>query len=977
MDRISAARMALRGGIALASIAASFTLAAGVSAQGVQRAQIHLPRQPLAAAISKLAATTGTTIIADSTLIGDRNAPAVDGLYSVEQVLDALLRGTGLQYVAVEGGGFVIRVGEPRGQAEAGADVVVTGTRIRGAAPAGEHVIAFDRKDIDQSGYATTQQIIQSLPQNFGGGPNEATFGFTIRNNANANFGSGSSVNLRGLGTTSTLTLIDGNRSALGGVAGMFVDLSLIPSSAIERIEVLPDGASAIYGSDAVAGVVNVRLRNDFRGAETRARFGVADGFNEWQASQLVGVGWGSGGITLGYEYYHRDNLAAADRRYATEDLRPFGGPDYRKNFSNPGTIIAANGAIFGIPDGQDGRNLTAAQLIAGKPNLADGRANTDILPNQDRHSVFASLTQSLTSWLRFTAQGFFADRQSIRRYLPDNYGYVVVPTSNPFYVDPIGTRQPVTVNYSFEKDFGPETFREAVRAWSGTAGLEATIGRWRAELRGSYGYQHENSLETNTPNYYYLAQALTDTNPATAYNLFGDGSFTPRATIDRVRGWYDSRGYSRVRTGGLKLDGPLFRLPGGDARMAIGGEVRGESYNAAATSFLFSAAPTNAGSAGFPISRTVSAGYAELSLPLVAAEQHIPLVEALDVAIAGRVEHYSDFGTTANPRVGVTWKLGGGVSLRGTWGTSFRAPSFADVRTGYGTALYLPVPVANPGSPTGRSNVLALIGANPDVGPEKATTWMIGATLAPERAPGLRFDLGYFDIRYRDRIGDLGTDYMSFLANRPLYQALITDNPSAAMLASYYGNQNFRNPFGIPASAITAIVDGRTRNLSALHMNGLDFDLGYSATIGGAAVSTGVSGTWIFHARQRITPTAPVNDVISTIGNPVDLRLRGRLILSKGRWSAAGFVNFVDSYRNTAVIPAQPVASWTTVDLQVGYDFDRIVRGTRLSLSVTNLFNRQPPYVDNASVYSASGFDPENASPIGRMIALQLVKKW
>lgn len=938
------------------------------------RHHVRLPTQPLDSSLRAVALVFGRNVSMPSDVVAGRSAPAIDGAYTFEEAVAAVLRGSGLEAIPT-GRGMAIR--QPRSSEGGGGDIVVTGTRIRGTSPAGEHVLAFDRKDIDQSGYATTQQIIQSLPQNFGGGPNEATFGFTVRNNANANFGSGASVNLRGLGATSTLTLIDGNRTALGGVAGTFVDLSLIPSSAIERIEVLPDGASAIYGSDAVAGVVNVKLRNDFRGAETRARFGAADGFDEWQVSQLIGAGWASGNITLGYEFYRRGNLAASGRPYATEDLQQFGGQDYRKNFSNPGTIIAANGQIFGIPAGQDGRNLTPGQLLAGEPNLADGRANTDILPRQDRHSLFASLSQSLTPWLRFTAQGFFADRRTLRRYLPDNYGYVVVPTANPFYVDPIGTRQPITVNYSFEKDLGAETFREAVRAWSGTAGLEATIGKWRAELRGSYGYQREDSLETNTPNYYYLAQALADPNPATAYNLFGDGSFTPKATIDRIRGWYDSRGFSRVRTAALKFDGPLFRLPGGDARMAIGGEVRGESYNAASTSYLFSATPSDTGSAGFPISRTVYAGYAELSLPIIGAGQHIPLVEALDVAIAGRVEHYSDFGTTTNPRVGVTWKLGGGLSLRGTWGTSFRAPSFADVRTGKGTALYLPLPVADPASPTGRSNVLALIGANPDVGPEKAKTWMIGATVAPDRVPGLKLDIGYFDITYRNRIGDLGTDYMSFLANRSLYQALITDNPSAAILTSYYSDQNFRNPYAIPANAIRAIVDGRTRNLSALHMNGLDFDLGYTTTLGTAAVSTGVSGTWIFHARQRITPTAPVTDVVSTIGNPADLRLRGRLIVSKGPWNAAGFVNFVDSYRNTAVIPAEPVSSWTTIDVQIGYDLGRVIAGTRLSLSVSNLFDRQPPFVENASVYSASGFDPENASPVGRMVALQVVKKW
>jgi len=952
---------------------------ATAKAQGEGKQQLSLAAQPLGAALRAIGARYGRNISVSSDLVDGRTSPAIEGRFGFEEAVAELLRGSGL--VAVPAGrGLSIRRAEAASDDRdiaAEDDIVVTGSRIRGAAPAGARIVTIDREAIEQSGYATTQQIVQALPQNFGGGLNEGTIGFTIRNNSNANLGFGSSVNLRGLGTTSTLTLIDGNRVALGGVSGMFVDLSLIPASVIDRVEVLADGASAIYGSDAVAGVVNVRLRNDFEGAETRARFGAADGFEEWQFGQIAGTGWSNGHLTLGYEYYRRGNLAASDRDYATEDLRSFGGPDYRKNFSNPGTIIAADGSIFAIPRGQDGTRLTAADLLAGQPNLADGRADSDILPRQRRHAVFGSLTQDLASWLRFTAQGFYADRRSEVRTTPDNYGYVVVPVTNAFYVDPTGTGEPVMVNYDFTKDLGPETRRAHVRAWSANAGFEVSLGRWRAELRGSYGVQREHDLTVNVPNYYYLAEALADPDPATAYNLFGDGSFTPRGTIERIRGYREGEGVSRVRSATLKFDGPLFALPGGSARLAIGGEIRSERYGSTSTDFDFSPEPDSGGSAGFPISRSVSAAYAELSLPLVGPAQHIPLVEAFDLSVAGRIERYSDFGTTANPKIGATWKLGGGFALRGSWGRSFRAPSFADIRTGRGTAAYIPLPVPDPASPSGTTNVLALIGSNPDVGPEKAVTWTAGAVYTPPALPGLRLDLGYFDIRYRDRIANLGTDYMAFLGNRDLYGSLITDNPSAELLARYYGDENFRNPFGIAANAIGAIVDGRTLNLSSVRMNGIDFDLGYTGAAGEAKVSAGVSGAWIFGIRQRITPTAPDQDVVATTGNPVDLRLRGRLAVSNGPWSSAAFVNFTNGYRNITVVPSAKVASWTTVDLQLGYDLGVLLQGTRLSLSVSNLFDRKPPYMENADIFSASGYDPENASPVGRLVALQLVKTW
>lgn len=156
-------------------------------------------------------------------------------------------------------------------------------------APAGAAVTTLDRKAIEQSGYAMTQQMLQSLPQNFGGGPGETTFA-TARGNADANTSFGSAVNLRGLGP-STLVLLNGTRPPMAGTAGIFTDLSMVPLSAVERVEVLPDGASALCGSDAVAGVVNIVPRARFRGLETSLRYGLGDGVHDAQASLIAGHG--------------------------------------------------------------------------------------------------------------------------------------------------------------------------------------------------------------------------------------------------------------------------------------------------------------------------------------------------------------------------------------------------------------------------------------------------------------------------------------------------------------------------------------------------------------------------------------------------------------------------------------------------------------------------------------------------------------
>ncbi|MCC2977127.1 TonB-dependent receptor [Sphingomonas sp. PL-96] len=935
--------------------------------------------------LTAIAHLSGQGIMVSSGLVGGRSAPALKGRFDVATALARVLAGTGLRAQRV-GDGFVIRtaidrppiLGQDESTSEEARGVVVTGTRIRGAAPVGANVVTIGRREIEESGRATTQDILAALPQNFGGGPSETTPGFSARNNASANIGYGSGVNLRGLGVTSTLVLVDGNRTALGA-GSTFVDLSLIPSSAIDRIEVLPDGASALYGSDAVAGVVNVRLRDTFEGAETRLRYGIADGFDEVQASQLLGTAWQGGRLAGGYEFYRRGRLGADERTYATEDLRAFGGPDYRQAFGNPATLVAADGRVFGVPRGQDGRTLAAGDLIAGTPNLTDGRKGTDLLPYSRRHSAYLALEQRLDADVIFRAKGFFADRLSDARYLPGLTPFTVTP-ANPFYVDPIGTGQPVSVRYDFRQDLGPFRLRTKVRNVGGTAGLGFSPGRWLVEFGGAYGEQRERQTATNVVNQFRLAQALADPDPRTAFNPFGDGSHTSAATIERIRGGYRQTGTSRVWSVNAKADGPLARLPAGDLRVAIGGEYRRERNGFSLLQDQFTAAPIDGGNAGFPLTRAILAGYGELLVPLASPDQQVPGVRRLDVSLAARVEDYSDFGTTTNPRLGISYEPADGLKLRASLGTSFRAPSFLDIRGGPGLDQVVPFRLADPASPTGSTPVVALFGNDPDIGPEKARTWTVGVEATPAILSGITARATYFDVAYRDRIYNVAVDFQSVLSQRSRFETLILDNPSAEQVAALYANPYFINPNGIDASAIRAIVDARNANLARTTIKGIDFDVGYATGTRDRRLELGLSGAYLFHIRQKLTQTAPASDVAGNIGNATDLKLRARAVASFGSIGAAAFVNHVGGYLNNGVTPVEQVESWTTLDLQVWHMFGAdkgALRNMRLSLAATNLLDEAPPYVNNRTPFSASGFDPEQASPVGRVVALQLVKSW
>ena len=249
-------------------------------------------------------------------------------------------------------------------------EIVVTGSHIHGADAAGSKLLVIDRQQIDASGYERIEDVLATVTQN-SNRTNAATRDADEVNNHNNR---GAEVQLRGLGLGTTLTLVNGQRQGASGYQGSFVDISSVPASAVERIEILPEGSSALYGSDAIGGVVNIILRKNFEGFEVRARASTAGGdATERTLAGLWGHAGSAGHVLLGLQYDDSRALACGTRAYcaANGDFRRFGGSDLRTVGGNPGTILdSVTGApIAAIPRGQDGSNLTASQLIPGAAN--------------------------------------------------------------------------------------------------------------------------------------------------------------------------------------------------------------------------------------------------------------------------------------------------------------------------------------------------------------------------------------------------------------------------------------------------------------------------------------------------------------------------------------------------------------------------------------------------------------------------------
>jgi outer membrane receptor protein involved in Fe transport len=316
----------------LAACAAAALAPAVACAQPGPPVDYHVEAQDLGTALTELARQSGREIYFSADLTRGRRARAVEGRMTVGEALDRLLQGSGLRYrinadgaiaiVSAEGNaGAAVTAAE--GEGNDGQAIVVTGSRIRGAASTSP-LTTISRSRILESGRARIGDVLQQIPQNFSGGQNPTN----IDNNGSLNGPSSSSsasiANLRGLGSDSTLTLINGHRAAFDTIS-YGVDLSMIPVAAVERIDVLTDGASALYGSDAVAGVVNVILRDDYSGAESQARFGAATrgGFSNLRLSQVVGGNWTGGNLTAGAEYYRADPLTSDERSFSRAAAAP------------------------------------------------------------------------------------------------------------------------------------------------------------------------------------------------------------------------------------------------------------------------------------------------------------------------------------------------------------------------------------------------------------------------------------------------------------------------------------------------------------------------------------------------------------------------------------------------------------------------------------------------------------------------------
>lgn len=946
----------------------------------------NIPAGPLPEALTQFGAQSRLQLMYTPDLVRTSRTAGVQGRMSAYTALDRLLAGTGLAWLQSQPGVVVLRHQDEavRTSNETPAtmldEVIVTGTHIRGARTTASPLTTLSRDGMDRQGHASVADALSALPQNYSGSGTPVGL-LTSSDPIRTNVGLATGINLRGLGTDATLVLVNGRRLAGTGTQGDFADVSSIPMAATERVDVLLDGASALYGSDAVGGVVNVILRRDFIGQETRVRLGAATGgAEEMMFAHTAGWRWQDGHALLSYEYQEQGALNSADRAYArTGDLRPFGGTDHRQYYAFPGNIVgydfttAAYATLWAIRPQTDG----SVAFIPGAQNLGFRLQGTDLIPHQTRNSVYGLVRQAVSERVELSFDIRATERNFDYALIPPA-SIITVTSANPFFASPIGSASH-QVAYDFSRELGASRRDGSSRSLGLSAGVDVDLSRgWRLEAYAAYASEQAKSLQSVMLNSAYLNEALgrTPDNPSTAYSATRDGYLNlfgrpnSLAVLEFI-----SSGYSRsvdesdTQSLNLTLQGPIADLPAGEARAAFGVQIRSESLSGSYEDFLYSTTPEV--SAGTDYERRSAAAFVEARIPIFSAENRRPGLERLELSLAARFEDYDDVGSTTNPKVGVIWDPVSDVQLRTTWGTSFRAPPLTAV---FGRYYISAVDV--PDGPMSRLALLE-VGGNPDLKPETAETLTLGVDFTPRWAKGLKISLTGFDTRFEDRIGRPGLENYAQVLNDPNLAAFVAVldpavpadrtrietliNDPAFLLAGLY-----------PANAFTAVVDGRWINAAEVHVRGMDAAISYGFQQGGNDFRIDASGSLLFDYERKLSPTAQGVDRVGQVGYPVDFRGILSAEWTRGTVSSRIGLNYVSDYRDAL---GGAIDAWTTLDLQLRWTPDSgLLEGVQAAFNIHNLLDEDPPFYDAPS---GIGFDPGQANPLGRTVSFQLTKRW
>lgn len=890
--------------------------------------------------------------------------------------------------------------------------VEITGSSIKriqteGALP----VQTITRAEIDRAGIVSAEQLVARITANGNGADNLSSnvgiqLGTTDRNN-NGN----SSANLRGLGANSTLVLLNGRRVSTHGAKGNAVDLNSIPLAAVERVEVLKDGASAIYGTDAIGGVINFILRKDYSGLEATVFTDVteAGGGNLYRASLLGGMGnLSTDGFNVMASVTHdtQKKLDGNGQRKFANGFQPERGlsPD------TTGTPFATQTGAAGTALGASYRLPTTGTQSFNRANLLSFQGKCDSVPTMSQYQAALWGNLGFANGCAFDYGGAEVLIQPVERTNAVARGAFALGSEHTVFAEFTGSRTKATKSFepyqitttgSFAAAQYPVDgpFYQDLSAFIPTFDKTKKIAyRWRCDICGN------RTIETTTDAFRFLAGAEgvvfsnwdykfgVSTASSKADSLLVGGYYFTDSLITalgsgKVNPWLlpgqtqTAEALSLIAAGdasGTKLfggkatlfqadgtiSGEIMKLPAGALAVAAGFDVRHETYrfsDGSVTTRPINAAPFDA---EFPkVNRDIAAVFTELA---------VPIIKDMEATLAVRRDHYSDFGNTTNPKVSLKWTPVEQLLLRGSYNTGFRAPSFFQRFGAIGEAQ-VPGNIADPvlcpnGNVAGADLSVCAIrpnaqqGGNPNLKPENSRQWTVGFVASP--LEWLSFSADLWDIKRKNLIFELTpqqvvANYTTFPENLVRGTDGRLDGPGGFIRAGFVN------------------ADGDITR-------GVDVNVTANGKIGEARWLATLDGTYMDSHKSRIFSNQPyVESVGQWASRDLFVRWKHRATFTyfRGPWAATLSQGYTDSYKDQVpqgVVPPgfkPKVGSYTNYETSVTYTG---FKDLSLSLGIKNLFDKDPPFTaHNLDFAAGAGWDPRVADPRGRAYQARVTYKF
>ncbi|HZU65389.1 MAG TPA: TonB-dependent receptor [Novosphingobium sp.] len=934
--------------------------------------------------------------------------------------------------------------------APAAAEIVVTGSSLKGVAPVGSNLATLARAQIDNTSAQTIQQVLKSAPAVTGlQAPSQGGFGSSDNSGTNA-------PTIHGLGASasnSTLILMNGHRLPTSGANHMLADPNIIPTIALERVEVLADGASSVYGSDAVAGVINFITRKNFNGLEADVQKGFADHYNTFSASVLAGKTWDTGSFLAAYSYSYRSSLAASARGYASSvNFAGRGGNNANASNKCASPSITSGGNTY--------YNTGSAYSTepAGYGSQAGGGCTPtawDLLPQEVRHTAYMQVRQDVGDKLHLVADFDYSYRKNTQNISRGTatatiYGQGSTPPSgrsiNPYFQSlNLGGSTPTSYTLNFDANQLLGTGAKAIGSAEDFYGhLDAIYDlstHWQINLGGLIGRDHSQIINSGTLNTAafalavngYTSAAVNGATVANSQTLTSANAFDPftgQTSSATLAALTDSTTYystfQTVRNAYLKASGDLFRLPGGHAKLAVGGELLGYAIDQSHTALNgLGGASSNSTFLRLHYGRNVTSLFGELYLPLVKDS----FVKSIDLNISGRYDRYSDFGTTANPKLAANFEPVRGIKLRGNWSRSFVAPALTSIganssgQTGesaftyttgannlstlpgglaavplslYPGAASIPGAVCNATTCNLTSVTGAVIsGGNARLKPQTGKDWSIGFDFTPVQLPGFKLSMTYWNDELRNGITAPQTVYALTAAS---LSNLLTLYPAGATVQQIAAAQGSLPQSGATTAAYF-IYNYTQNNVLNLNVSGIDVEAMYrfDSKIGHFTLDGSFTRKTKFE--QWFGADGTHFSVLGTAGFNTtfpSLKMEGRanIAYDKGPFNAVLGINYEGPYtwwgsgvvnpivRNAAGVPVgggDHVGAFTTIDLHAAYTLEHIgaLKKANLYVDITNLFDKAPPFVNTVTTNGNVGYDGFSANPLGRVVSIGLRSKF